>query len=61
VRRKLSLFLTRVTDNGVLVHVSIKAIKEIGNVHINVKFKFVLLTFFAVKEQLVLNILNVCL
>jgi hypothetical protein len=49
----------RATGNGVLVQVSIKAIKEMGNVHINVKFNFVVIIFVAIQEQLVLKNLNV--
>jgi hypothetical protein len=61
VLRELDQLLTSAAGNGVSVQISIKAIERISNVLIDVKLKFVRLTVVAVKEQFVLNILNVCL
>ena len=61
MRRELDQLLSRATGNGVLVQMSIKAIKRILDVHINLKFIFLRLSVVAVKKQFVLIILSVCL
>ena len=59
--RELNQLLTRVTGDGVLVKISIRAIRRINNVLINVKLMFSRLSVVAVKKQFVLHILSVCL
>jgi hypothetical protein len=53
--------LTWTVGNGALVQISIKSIKAIGNVLINVQSRFVRLTVVAVEKQFVLFILIGCL
>ena len=50
--RELNQLLTRVTGDGVLVKISIRAIKRINNVLINVKLMFSRLSVVAVKKNL---------
>ena len=59
VRRQLDQLLTWAAGNGVFVQNSMKAIKMIINMLINVTFSFVRLS--VVKKEFVLNILSACL
>jgi hypothetical protein len=61
VRKEFDQLLTLTAVNEVLVQISIKSIKTIGNVLINVQCRFIRLSAVAVEKQFVLINLNDCL
>ena len=60
MRMELDQLLSRSTGNGVLVQISLKAIKRIGNVIIIEKLRFVRFTVTAVNKKLVFNNPRIC-